>query len=996
MDDDFQESIGMSKILSALGQDVFTFLTPRLEKISMHNHQVLFSPEKPDYFGVGLFVVVSGCLEIRCSGDKTGELMRFEAGDGFGLNFILSMNSPTSVDPRLFCISVAADTTVLLLRTSTLKECIAKRPDQFESFLRTVCAQEWRVATYIIQDFLELPSNEVTNITIEMQLYNEIKEDPLVLESEELTLLQGQILFEEGDSSDEFFVLLEGSVLCSKDSHYTVELKAPGIIGAVDHFTSTARNETITALEICSLYRFDKDTFNLWKKNSPQSALEILKTISQRMSSVCDAFFTLGLQRLWINGGHQIFSQKDDEDSLFVVISGRVRILWKSPPANFLEDGKSAFSFKSPFISTDSELDSLDVSQGETFGESSIVENKGHRKRDCSAVAIRDSQLVRISSSSFKRLFKLHPQIMLRFSQHIHQRYQQIMSPKRTRGFSTGSGIKIISLLPSGKSTTSLHLHSSALRIEKAMKSLSSGYASTVLRLNSRTLDKIRGYPVSQRLHLLSEITMLSTWLSEQEEIYQFIILETDCRNFDSGDGDGSLMTEWDRFCIRQADCLLYIGWNNSKFQENVPVNQSKLEKQINNQVYSASHSGVDPMRYLILLHASTCQRPRGSKQWLKNRKVHAILHVRVDFNSDWQRIGRVLSGKCIGLVLGGGGARGLAHLGAIKALEELGIPIDVIGGTSQGSFMGALYAIRQNYELMKVFTREFALAFSPLNFFLSLTLPLLSYFDGKKFTAAVRRSLGYEDIDIEDFWIPYFCITTNVSQSSMCIHRSGTAWKYIRASMSIFGLIPPIVEGDDNLLIDGGYVNNLAVDVMHELPVRPSTIIAVDVENRSTDVFSNLHDLGEGVSGWWLLWAKLNPFQKKKVPAFGDMIVWLNCISHVRQLRQMEKSLVDVYVLPDIHNYTLFDYHKLDEIAEKGYRRTKEVAKAWLKQVEAESIDVSQSTQGIRRVPTGRKRSDSLPLVHLVKSVPRELLDLDPKRLKSPTFLRRDSITRC
>lgn len=98
--------------------------------------------------------------------------------------------------------------------------------------------------------------------------------------------------------------------------------------------------------------------------------------------------------------------------------------------------------------------------------------------------------------------------------------------------------------------------------------------------------------------------------------------------------------------------------------------------------------------------------------------------------------------------------------------------------------------------------------------------------------------------------WIPYFCNSTNITHSRMEIHRDGYAWRYVRASMSLAGLLPPLSDDKGNLLLDGGYVSNLpCTEMITELGA--TDVIAVDVG--AVDDTSPRH-YGDSVSGWGVL----------------------------------------------------------------------------------------------------------------------------------------------
>ena len=151
----------------------------------------------------------------------------------------------------------------------------------------------------------------------------------------------------------------------------------------------------------------------------------------------------------------------------------------------------------------------------------------------------------------------------------------------------------------------------------------------------------------------------------------------------------------------------------------------------------------------------------------------------------------------------------------------------------------------------------------------LDLTYPRTSFFSGYQFNRTIKEALG-QSVQIEDLWLNYYNITTDITHSRMAVHRSGTLWRYVRASMSLVGFLPPICGDDGSLLVDGGYVNNLPADVMRSLGA--NTVIAVDVGAEEDTAFTNF---GDYLSGWWLLWKKWNPWAAPvKVPNMSDIKV--------------------------------------------------------------------------------------------------------------------------
>ncbi|GME87460.1 unnamed protein product [Ambrosiozyma monospora] len=224
-----------------------------------------------------------------------------------------------------------------------------------------------------------------------------------------------------------------------------------------------------------------------------------------------------------------------------------------------------------------------------------------------------------------------------------------------------------------------------------------------------------------------------------------------------------------------------------------------------------------------IMKNNEFLQLLKQTKDAFKSRKYYQSMQVHKD---DFMRLARILTGQSIGLVLGGGGARGIAHVGVIKALEDQGIPVDMVGGTSIGAFVGGLYA--KDYDFVPVFGRAKTFAGRMASIWrslLDLTIPLTSYITGHEFNRGIWKAFG--ESRIEDFWIKYYTNSTNITEYLMEVHSSGYAWRYIRASMSLASLLPPITD-NGSMLLDGGYIDNLTVQEMKRRGAK--VILACDV----------------------------------------------------------------------------------------------------------------------------------------------------------------------
>lgn len=240
---------------------------------------------------------------------------------------------------------------------------------------------------------------------------------------------------------------------------------------------------------------------------------------------------------------------------------------------------------------------------------------------------------------------------------------------------------------------------------------------------------------------------------------------------------------------------------------------------------YRKAHNKIEPE--LILLHPENTLHAHNVTPWLALSSFALHHHVRFGMKKDYSRLVRYFREKPIGLVLSGGGTRGWAHLGAIKAILDAKIPIDAIGGTSVGAIIAASYAMNLSYEdTYEKFYDLIEISRGSVSW-RSLTWPAISLFNAKKFTVAQQHIFG--SISIEELWLPYFCVSTNIATNSEAIHRNGLLWEKVRSSSSLPGIIPPTVINGE-MHFDGGLLNNLPIDIMRQLLGKRAKIIAVEL----------------------------------------------------------------------------------------------------------------------------------------------------------------------
>ncbi|CAB4406693.1 unnamed protein product [Rhizophagus irregularis] len=654
-----------------------------------------------------------------------------------------------------------------------------------------------------------------------------------------------------------------------------------------------------------------KQSLNRLMEKNPNVLLTLAKRLITLLSPLL-LHIDFALDWVQVNAGQVLYRKGDSSDSIYIVLNGRARTI--NEKKNGVIDIQGEYG------------------QGQSVGELEVMTGT---PRPYTLHAIRDTELARMPRTLFNALALRHPEITLQISRIIALRtrmQEEIDYNSGNNEFGkNNTNLKTVCILPVNGNVPITEF------AEKLKNSLGRIGENATL-LNQESVINVLGKDVFNRMGRLK----LISWLAEQEEKVRIVLYLA----------DGGSNSSWSQTCIRQADCILLVGIGDG-------------DASIGEYESFLIGTKTTARKELVLLHAERNCTPGSTRNWLKNRPwIHAHHHVLMRFESpifdekprkntlmnikdqlqkyypkripkrspaiytgnrsDFARLARRLVGKSVGLVLGGGGARGISHIGVIKALEEAGIPIDMIGGTSIGSFIGGLYARdSDNVAILgraKVFASRVSSKWRQI---MDLTWPRTAWFTGHEFNRGIWKSLS--DTLIEDFWLSYFCITTNITWSRMEIHKAGYAWRYIRASMSLAAYLPPLCEKGD-LLVDGGYMNNLPVVVMKSMGA--DTIFAVDVA--SHDDTSPVY-YGDSLSGFWVVLNRLNPFSKQtNIPSMADIQSRLAYASSVRPLEDAKNTPGCFYMQLPVQQYGTLEFNKFDEILKVGYKAGKEMLKKW------------------------------------------------------------------
>ena len=655
-----------------------------------------------------------------------------------------------------------------------------------------------------------------------------------------------------------------------------------------------------------------------------------LLTLAKRLTSLLPRLLLhidFALEWVQVGAGQVIYHQGDESDAIYLVLNGRLRSVLEGHNGKMTVIGE--------------------YGQGESVGELEVMTES---TRPATLHAIRDTELAKFPRSLFNSLAQEHPGITIQVSKLIAQRMRDLVEhplpdkghePHNAGSVKTATStinLRTVGILPV---TAGVPVVEFGHRLLNALQQI--GVTNGVTSLNQAAILNHLGRHAFSKMGKLK----LSQYLADLEEKYGMVLYIADT----------NVNSPWTQTCITQADCILLVGLAESS------SSIGEYERFLLGMKTTAR-------KELVLLHSERYCPPGLSRKWLKNRvwingghhhiqmafrlttepahprakRFGTVLKQRVQvlqaeiqkytsrrirqtpiysphtpFKGDFHRLARRLCGRSVGLVLGGGGARGIAQVGVIKALEEAGIPIDIIGGTSIGAFVGGLYARDADIVPMYGRVKKFAGRMGSIwRFALDLTYPSISYTTGHEFNRGIFKAFG--DSQIEDFWLEFYCNTTNISKSRAEFHSSGYIWRYVRASMSLAGLLPPICD-EGSMLLDGGYIDNLTVAHMKALGA--DIVFAVDVGSLD-DNTPQMY--GDSLSGFWAVVNRWNPFSAcPNPPTLSEIQARLAYVSSIDNLERAKNTPGCLYIRPPIDRFGTLEFGKFDEIYSVGYAFGKE-----------------------------------------------------------------------
>lgn len=462
--------------------------------------------------------------------------------------------------------------------------------------------------------------------------------------------------------------------------------------------------------------------------------------------------------------------------------------------------------------------------------------------RNASVYALRDCELLKLPREAFERLLAQHPQAMLGLTRTALRRFAQT-AHRMPRP-------QCFALLPE-------HPGLPAREFAEALAAELSRHGACAII----TAEEGRGRPAS--------------FFSERESRLSHLIL--------LGDADSA----WRNQCVRQSDCVLLLA----------DPAQVARDPQLPPAVGLRN-------RHLVLFHDGRLrpgQAAAWGPAWPDMDRVHHLRSLR-----DAARVARLVSGRALSLVLSGGGARGMAHLGVIRALRESGVEIDTVAGTSIGAIIAAGLAADWPHERLRQALHDSFVKQRPLS---DWTLPLVALTRGRRASRLLREAFG--ERSIEDLVRPYFCVSADLTTGELAVHDQGPLWLALRASSSIPGLLPPVFS-QQRILVDGGVIDNLPVGEMRRRS--RGACIAVDVSGG----FPPKSDLEEHhLPGWWQLLGE--HFGTRRRPSIGQLLLRAGTVNSdvARRRRQQQAACL---LQPPLSGVELLGWRDFDRAEEIGY----------------------------------------------------------------------------
>jgi predicted acylesterase/phospholipase RssA/CRP-like cAMP-binding protein len=682
-------------------------------------------------------------------------------------------------------------------------------------------------------------------------------------------LAPGDVLVREGDDGGDVFEIESGWLEVLRGPELTrVGTVGPGaLVGEISALAGTPRTATVRALESATVRDIPRERYQRWLEADEARLAQVTELARARIDRNRAGELVAALLATSPSVAAEVV-----ELATWIHLEAGDVLFAEGDPS---DAGYLVVSGRLGVVQGDSHVG--EVGRGEVVGEMGLIERT---PRSATVTALRETSLARFAIEAFLALTARHPTLMLQLSRTIVARL--------ARPYDRADRARSIVIAV----TADVDRRVLATRLAAELSRFGRARHLWAARVDAELgRDGLCDSPRKVVLPAVSE------YLQEVETSHDYLLLEAE---------EGAV--HWTRRALTLADRIVVVVSGRPDAEE-----VARAEA-----LLAAAPPRSQVERWLVLLHTADVERPSGTAPLVERLGVDRVAHVREGSAADVARVARLVSGNGTGLVLGGGGARGFAHLGVWRALAELGIEVDAIAGASMGAALGAGMALQTAADELT------ALAAELFHDLLDYTVPVVSLIKGERITRNLTHALG--DLDIRDLWLPFACVSTNLTRSALQVHDSGGLATAVRASVAIPGILPP-VPMDGDLLVDGGVLNNLPADVLRATRT-VGTVIAVDLSPASGPRASE--DFGLSVSGWKALRSRREG--GGRFPGLMSVLMRAMVAGSVRDRdRMVADGTVDCYLDLDLRGVALLDFERVRETADRGYDVARPRLEAWL-----------------------------------------------------------------
>jgi len=487
------------------------------------------------------------------------------------------------------------------------------------------------------------------------------------------------------------------------------------------------------------------------------------------------------------------------------------------------------------------------IRPGEPAGEMAMLAGTVHT---ADVVALRDSEVLALPRDAFFEAARTEPDLMVELSRLMIQRARD-----RRSGGGEPSVFGFVSARPRP-------IRAFVERIAAAIEA--DGFSCQVI-------DQ-------------SALSSASEWFSRVEDAHDYVLYVAELDE-----------PAWAALCARQVDRVFVVG-SGLMAPPNRPL----------------PHAGVlDAQRRtdLILLRDPRMANPANTNVWIDAIAPGRWFQAVEGDQADAERLGRVITGSAVGVVMSGGGARAYSHIGALRALREAGVPIDFVGGASMGAVIAAGPALNWSQAELEARIRKAFVQSDPLS---DLAFPMLAMTRARKVDRLLHEAYG--DIDLADLHRPFFAASTNLTSGKLEVHRRGLMRQALRASIAIPGILPPVVI-DGQVLVDGAVLKNLPAEVMRQMNSGP--VIGIDMsETRGVDAAMIEHPPS--------IWRLIATGAWRRGPPIVSILMRSATLTTDADL-ESSRAATDLLIQPTPDGLDIRDWKGFDPGVEAGYRATRE-----------------------------------------------------------------------